>query len=167
MLPAHFASLTVYFKWWCHVTILLYIHVYALFLFVWLPQAQWITVQFNFVHLLSLPLFSAFSLFCPFKAISQCVFLTPRRPVSLIFSYFSSISTIHFIYFLFNVLVPPVLQLVDSFIFPPLLLSQSLTYLQHSCLMNNGGETVTISRILPLISDPVLLSSHPHNIHLF
>lgn len=94
-------------------------------------------------------------------------FLTPRRPVSLIFSYFSCISTIHFIYFLFNVLVPPVLQLVDSFIFPPLLLSQSLTYLQHSCLMNNGGETVTISRILPLISDPVLLSPPIHTIFTF
>lgn len=48
---------------------------------------------------------------------------------------------------------------------------RSLTYLHHSCLMNNGRETVTISvsisRILPLISAPLPFPpDFPHNFSL-
>lgn len=111
---------------------------------------------FPSIHLLSS---ASFSLFIPVSLCASChsilaatvIFLSNNTySLPLYFPHYSSIP----VWYLFASLHPCLPLLIS--LAPSL---KSLTYLQHSCLMNNGGETVTISvsisRIPHLILAPL------------
>ncbi len=120
-------------------------------------------------------LFLHFSLcwpLCPLPpSLSLHTCLSPLHSISVTV-WFSCLSILF--RFLFNSLIILLFQPVYIPVSPSSSLSfslKSVTYLQHSCLMNNGGETVTISvsisRIPPLISAPLPFSpAFPPNLLL-
>lgn len=101
------------------------------------------------------------SVLCPLLSLYTCLCmcLSPLHPASVTV-WFSNLSIL--IHFLFISLISPLFRPVYIPASPSSSLSfslKSVTYLQHSCLMNNGGETVTISvsisSIPPLICAPL------------
>lgn len=111
-----------------------------------------------------LPLFLPFSVYPPlFLSLTLSSYL-PLHPASVTPCELSRLSILICSFFI-SLIIP----LFQQSPLPHLALSfslQRLTYLQHSCLMNNGAETVTISisisGIPPLISAP-FPSAFPRN----